>query len=141
MTNSSIIRANRIGLRKKPNFLIATLTLVLTTIGVPIAMADSNPRQSAENDATLPKVTVEADAETAGNPEDDPYNNLDPHNKDYAAAYKSNTTKTNTPLMDSPFSLQVVPREAMNDQRSPTIGEIHVALRLLSNNHNFGTKS
>lgn len=80
-----------------------------------------NQAIDSESGSTLSKVTVEADAQTAGNPEDDPYNNLDPHNKDYAATYKSTTTKTGTPLMDSPFSLQVVPREVMNDQRSTTI--------------------
>ncbi|MBK8816141.1 MAG: TonB-dependent siderophore receptor [Methylococcaceae bacterium] len=76
---------------------------------------------ATDGETSLPKVTVEAEVESESNPEDDPYNNLDPHNKDYSTSYKSSTTKTNTPLMDSPFSLQVVPREVMNDQRSTTI--------------------
>lgn len=80
---------------------------------VPVA----NPTQiEPSSDATLPKVTVEADYSA-----NDPVKTDDPRNKDYTTSYKSLTTKTDTPLFDSPFSLQVVPREVINDQRSATL--------------------
>ena len=62
--------------------------------------------------AKLKPVTVVGDAMRDPN---------DPYNRDYAEPNYSITTKTNTPLFDSPFSLQVVPKEVINDQRSATL--------------------
>ncbi len=65
--------------------------------------------------ATLPKVTVEADAEY--NPYD-PTNTNDPYNKSYSVSNSSTTTKTDTPIMETPASIQVVSKSVLHDQQA-----------------------
>jgi iron complex outermembrane recepter protein len=74
----------------------------------------------ADSGQTMPKVTVEADAEA------DPYDPVDtaaPYNKSYAAANARTATKTDTPLMETPVSVQVVPRAVMDDQQVISVGD------------------
>ncbi|NOS74062.1 MAG: TonB-dependent receptor, partial [Methyloglobulus sp.] len=69
--------------------------------------------QSSSGDTTLPKVTVEAEYDTY-----DPYNTSDPYNKSYSAANSTTATKTDTPIMDTPVSIQVVPKAVLRDQQA-----------------------
>ncbi|NOS73891.1 MAG: TonB-dependent receptor, partial [Methyloglobulus sp.] len=71
--------------------------------------------QSSGSDATLPKVTVEADA---GDPYDDPNWANDPYNTAYTTRNSSTATKTDTPIFDTPVSVQVVHRSVMDDQKT-----------------------
>jgi iron complex outermembrane recepter protein len=63
---------------------------------------------------TLPKVTVEADAE---NDVYDPINTTHPYNKSYAVSNSSTATKTDTPIMDTPASVRVIPQAVLRDQQ------------------------
>ncbi|MDT4288931.1 TonB-dependent receptor [Methylomonas sp. MO1] len=67
--------------------------------------------QSA-NSTTLPTVTVTG---RSG------YADSDPYNPDYNRTSASAATKTDTPIMETPVSIQVVPRAVMNDQKTTTI--------------------
>ncbi len=61
---------------------------------------------------TLPKVTVEADTES---PYDDPNWTNDPYNSDYNRPNANTATKTDTPIMETPYSIQVVPKQVLED--------------------------
>jgi iron complex outermembrane recepter protein len=60
---------------------------------------------------TLPKVTVEADTEY------DPTWSTDPHNTDYTRTHASTATKTDTPIMETPYSVKVLPAQVLKDQQ------------------------
>ena len=45
----------------------------------------------------------------------------DPYNKSYAVTNSSTATKTDTPIMQTPVSIQVVSKAVMNDQKTATI--------------------
>ncbi|ANE57313.1 TonB-dependent receptor [Methylomonas sp. DH-1] len=65
--------------------------------------------QSAAGTATLPSVTV------LGKTESDPN---DPYNSDYRLPNASAATKTDTPIMDTPMSIQVIPKQILKDQQA-----------------------
>lgn len=69
--------------------------------------------QSAGDTIALEKMTVSAEAE-----ESDP---SDPYSEDYAVRRATAATKTDTPVMETPVSIQVVPWAVMNDQKTPRI--------------------
>jgi iron complex outermembrane recepter protein len=70
------------------------------------------PTLSGSKGQTLPKVTVEADS---GSPYDDPNSTNDPYNTDYNRPNATMATKTDTPIMETPFSVQVVPKQVLDD--------------------------
>ncbi len=78
----------------------------------------TNTAEVLSDGTTLPKVTVEADA---GDPYDDPNWANDPYNKAYTIRNSSTATKTDTPIFDTPVSVQVVPRSVMDDQKTTRI--------------------
>jgi iron complex outermembrane recepter protein len=87
---------------------------------LPVAQTTADSEQDKNGEQTLPKVTVEADVEA------DPYDPVDtaaPYNKSYAAANAKTATKTDTPLMETPVSVQVVPRAVMDDQQVISVGD------------------
>lgn len=45
----------------------------------------------------------------------------DPYNQDYKIANSMSATKTDTPIMETPVSIQVVPKSVMSDQKTTTI--------------------
>jgi iron complex outermembrane receptor protein len=47
----------------------------------------------------------------------------DPFNESYTVTNSSTATKTDTPIMDTPTSIQVVPRSVMEDQKASTVTE------------------
>lgn len=69
----------------------------------------------------MPKVTVEADSE---NPYDgDPNWSHDPNNKDYFRPKTSTATKIERSMMETPHSVQVAPRQLIEDRKITTIEE------------------
>jgi iron complex outermembrane receptor protein len=47
----------------------------------------------------------------------------DPHNEDYAVSNATTATKTDTPVMETPVSVQVVPRAVMDDRKANSLRE------------------
>lgn len=68
------------------------------------------------SDATsvLPAVKVTGEAV---------YDANDPYNPDYNRTHASTGTRTDTPLMETPISIQVVPRAVLQDQQSIQVGD------------------
>jgi iron complex outermembrane receptor protein len=79
------------------------------TITLERLVANSAEPFSAGDVITLGKVTVSAD--TAYEPDD-------PYNPDYARRNASTATKTDTPIMETPVSIQVVPQQVLKDQQA-----------------------
>jgi iron complex outermembrane receptor protein len=57
----------------------------------------------------LPPVKVSGTAE---------YDSTDPYNTDYTRPNASSATKTDTPIMETPFAVQVIPKQVMQDQQA-----------------------
>ena len=95
---------------------------------VTVEAPDANFRKTAATNESptggegqmMPKVTVEADSEQDFY---DPVNTAAPYNKSYAASNARTATKTDTPLMETPVSVQVVPRAVMDDQQVISVGD------------------
>lgn len=81
----------------------------------PVAATRADRPQSA---ADLP--TVKVTGKTEGY-DDDPTN---PRSKSYTVINSSTATKTDTPIFDTPVSVQVVPRAVMDDQKSTRLREV-----------------
>ncbi|NOU45320.1 MAG: TonB-dependent receptor plug domain-containing protein [Methyloglobulus sp.] len=102
--------------------IIATQTANATENLADTETADAtNPVDPSSGGATLEKVTVEADA---SDPYDDPNWANDPYNKAYTIRNSSTATKTDTPIFDTPVSVQVVPRSVMDDQKATRITDV-----------------
>jgi iron complex outermembrane recepter protein len=85
------------------------------------ATPDQPEAQTSGGDTTLPKVTVEADS---GNPYDDPNWKTDPYNTNYNRPDAANASKTNTPDIKMPMSVQVVPKSVISDQNHARLKEV-----------------
>ncbi len=81
-----------------------TLTLEKSPTAAQIADTNGNP--------TLPRVTVTSHAV---------YDQDDPRNEQYTVTRSFAATKTQTPIMETPASIQVVPRAVMEDQKASRI--------------------
>ncbi len=68
-------------------------------------VADVNPKSDT---VTLAAMTVTGKAT---------YDTADPYNPDYTRPNASTATKTDTPIMETPFSVQVVPSQVLKDQQ------------------------
>ncbi len=92
-----------------------TITLEYPNRGKPIRenlmLAE---RAESIDAAALPKVTVSDTAEVG-------YDPTDPYNKDYAVPNATTATKTDTPIMETPLSIQVVPQQVLKDQQAITL--------------------
>jgi iron complex outermembrane recepter protein len=77
----------------------------------------AEPQTNSEGQM-MPKVTVEAEADAY-----DPVNTAAPYNKSYAASNARTATKTDTPIMETPVSIQVVPRAVIDDQQAISVGD------------------
>jgi iron complex outermembrane receptor protein len=58
----------------------------------------------------------------------------DPYNEDYHISNASTATKTDTPIMETPFSVQILPKVVLEDQQSIQINEV---LRNVSGAYTF----
>jgi iron complex outermembrane recepter protein len=92
-------------------------TVTLENQGGLMKVADTSTPESTDGE-TLPKVTVEADSD---NPYEDPNWTTDPRNTDYNRPNASTATKTDTPIMQTPVNIQVVPQQVMKDQQTTRI--------------------
>jgi iron complex outermembrane receptor protein len=68
--------------------------------------------KSGQSVTTLKAMTVKGNRD---------YDSNDPYNKSYAVTNSSTATKTDTPIMETPVSIQVVSKAVMNDQKTATI--------------------
>ncbi len=68
----------------------------------------------SDAESTLPAVKVSGKAV---------YDSTDPYNTDYSRSSASTATKTDTPLMETPVSIQVVPRAVIEDQQAIRLDE------------------
>lgn len=74
------------------------------------------------NDAVAIKV-AEATTLPAVKVVGETVNSNDPNNADYTRPNSTTATKTDTPIMETPISIQVVPRAVMQDQQSIQLGD------------------
>ncbi|WP_445366408.1 TonB-dependent siderophore receptor [Methylomonas sp. BW4-1] len=72
--------------------------------------ANAEPRAAT----TMPAVTVMGRAV---------YDSTDPYNADYSLPNASTATKTDTPIMETPFSVQVVPKQVLEDTQAVRPGD------------------
>jgi iron complex outermembrane recepter protein len=113
-----------------------TVTIEPTSGDLIKTAADNPPAQTGAEGQTMPKVTVEADVMR-----DDAYYG-DPYNQDYYHPKSNAATKTDTRIIDTPTSIQIVPRAVIADQKASTVTDAlenvsgvrtQPALSLLSN--------
>lgn len=71
------------------------------------AASKQKQNESIPVTATLPEITVPSSMEYGS-----------PHNTQYIRSNNSTATRTNTPIMQTPFSVQVVPRQVLQDQQA-----------------------
>lgn len=102
-----------------------TKCILLHPASLTLALLISDPCTATEefNDKNQPPAktpdTVELKAMTVeGETIQDPN---DPGDKSYTVTNSSTATKTDTPLMETPTSIQIVPRAVINDQKAATI--------------------
>jgi iron complex outermembrane receptor protein len=74
----------------------------------------ADPASPSSGAATLAAVTVKGATE---------YDSTDPYNPDYSLPNASTATKTDTPIMETPISIQVVPKAVMHDQQAVQLGD------------------
>jgi iron complex outermembrane receptor protein len=86
-------------------------------------------RKTADKAITIEKARA-AEKETEGNLMNPvtvtgraEYDSADPYNPDYNRATASTATKTDTPIMETPMSVQVVTQQVMRDQQVVTVEE------------------
>ena len=82
-----------------------------------------NYRMTGENKATLEKVAVSEPQSATTMPAvtvtgKAVYDSTDPYNPDYNRTSASTATKTDTPIMETPFSVQIVPKQVLQDQQA-----------------------
>ena len=83
------------------------------------ATNETTERQDSSGE-TLPKVTVEADSE---NQVYDPAWERDTRNPSYNRTHSSTATKTDAAIMDTPVSIQIVPKKIIDDQQAYDVKE------------------
>jgi iron complex outermembrane recepter protein len=91
-----------------------TVTLVKNAVENP----PDKVSPSGGDSQMMPKVMVEADA---NNPYDDPDWATDPYNHEYNRPNATTATKTDTPIMETPVSIQVIPKGLIADKQSITL--------------------
>ncbi len=72
------------------------------------------PASKTAGSTTLSGVTVKGQRQ---------YDPNDPYNTDYAVPNANSATKTDTPIMETPVAVQVVPRAVMQDQQAVQVGD------------------
>ncbi|MBD9355429.1 TonB-dependent receptor [Methylomonas sp. EbA] len=95
------------GLQK---LLVGTGLNYTVTAGDAVAIKVAEPGSDAAS--TLPAVNVIGNAA---------YDATDPYNPDYKLSNALTATKTDTPIMETPFSVQVVSKQVLQDRQAVTI--------------------
>ena len=62
----------------------------------------------------------------------------DPYNKSYAVTHSSTATKTDTPLMKTPASIQVIPKAVIHDQQAYRLEDVVKNVSGVQAQHSFG---
>ncbi len=96
---------------------------------------DTNQLSEPTGSDTLPKVTVEADAEADLY---DPTNTNDPYNQSYSVSDSSTSTKTDTPIMETPATIQVVPKSVLHDQQAYRLEDALKNVPGVQSYHSYG---
>ena len=78
-------------------------------------VAQPQSRAATASAITLKPMTVVGEAVQDPN---------DPYNESYTVTNSSTATKTDTPIMETPVSIQVVPRAVMNDQQAIRLEDV-----------------
>ncbi len=92
--------------------LAGTGVTVQTSRNGTVTLEKANAVTPQSGETTLKAMTV------VGKADQDPN---DPYNKDYAVTNSSSATKTDTAIIDTPTSIQVVPRAVIDDQKASTV--------------------
>ncbi len=95
--------------------------------------AEGRPEPGASDSTkttSLPKVTVSGEAA---------YDSTDPYNPDYNRPNASTATKTDTPIMETPVSFQVVPKAVLDDQQAIRIEDALKNVSGVAKGFGFGT--
>ena len=107
----------------------AALQQLLKSSGLSYRIADNGnvlierqPLNYKQDPSALPAVNVLGKAVSS-------YDGEDPYNKDYMRPNAITATKTDTPLMQTPMSVKVVPQQVLKDQQVITVDQ---ALRNVS---------
>ncbi len=82
--------------------------------------------------ATLPTMKVTGAAE---------YDDTDPYNQDYNVPHAGTGTKTDTPLFDTPISVQVIPKAIIDDQQAIGLENTLKNVSGVAKNWGFGADS
>jgi iron complex outermembrane receptor protein len=98
------------------------LDKLLSNTGVAYRFTDTHsvtlekkaPASNAAETTTLKPMTVKGTRD---------YDPNDPYNTDYNRRNASTATKTDTPIMETPLSIQVVPRATIQDQQAIQLGD------------------
>lgn len=80
--------------------------LIYRVAGEDSITVEKAPIRQVDNATAMPTVTVK------GKPA---YDSTDPYNPDYSLPNASTATKTDTPIMETPYSIQVVPKQVIED--------------------------
>lgn len=94
------------------------LNFRFTTPQAVVLSQDARHKPSANR--LEPNTTTMAPVTVVGRPDFDP---TDPNNPSYGLPNTQTATKTDTPIMETPFSVQVVPRAVMNDRKANSLQE------------------
>ena len=104
--------------------------LIYRLTGSNNARLEKAPEQLNKTDTTtLSPVNVNADKINESN---------DPYNKNYAVTNSSTATKTDTPLMKTPASIQVIPKAVIQDQQAYRLEDVVKNVSGVQSQHSFG---
>ena len=92
----------------------------------------SKPEQT---DTVLKAMTVTADSEVDLY---DPTDTANPYNKSYAVTNSSTASKTDTPIKETPASIQVIPKSTFHDQQAYRLQDVLKNVSGVQTYHSYG---
>ena len=102
------------GVQEGLNELLRGTGLAYRLTGENSVTLEKAPVSKAAGSTTLSGVTVKGQRQ---------YDPNDPYNTDYAVPNANSATKTDTPIMETPVAVQVIPRAVMQDQQAVQLGD------------------
>ena len=114
----------------------SALQQLLNNSGLSYRMKDNNtvvieklPPSTKQEPTTLSKVKVVGTKE---------YNATDPYNPDYSHPNAGTANKIDTPIMETPFSVQVVPQQILKDQQAISLQDATKNISGVQTNFGYG---
>lgn len=98
------------------------------------ATAPPPAAKQEQGDTLLKPMIVTADAED----DKDPNNTNDPYNKSYSVTSSTTTSKTDTPLMETPASIQIIPKSVFHDQQAWNMKDVVKNVSGVQSYHGYG---